>query len=283
MPGNATIVPQFVSAKADGADATLVRPSDWNATRKAVGGADQECLVFDATPASKMGWRAIGQLMAHLLQRESDTPIVSYVVLTGTVSTTATSPVVSGVGTAFDTELKIGDRVRVGTATLEWFIVKTVDSATQFTATTNVVNAQSGVTARRLDMVRGGGIPVGSVTDWFQATAPVGWTQVVTQNDKAMRVVSGVGGGVGGATAFSAAWPAHAHTVNPHVHTVPRDGWGGVGSGLAGRIVTGDASAADAALPRANNDPTSGSSSPGTSSLAAIQPQFINVILASKD
>jgi hypothetical protein len=48
-----------------------------------------------------------------------------------------------------------------------------------------------------------GGIPSGSVMLFYQAAAPVGWTQVTTQNDKALRVVSGTGGVAGGTNAFS--------------------------------------------------------------------------------
>jgi hypothetical protein len=46
-------------------------------------------------------------------------------------------------------------------------------------------------------------VPAGSVMLFYQAAAPVGWTQVTTQNDKALRVVSGAGGGSGGTTPFS--------------------------------------------------------------------------------
>jgi hypothetical protein len=46
-------------------------------------------------------------------------------------------------------------------------------------------------------------VPSGSVMLFYQATAPTGWTQVTTQNDKALRVVSGAGGGTGGSTAFT--------------------------------------------------------------------------------
>jgi len=44
----------------------------------------------------------------------------------------------------------------------------------------------------------------GTVLTFFQAAAPSGWTQVTTHNDKAMRVVSGAGGGSGGSIGFSA-------------------------------------------------------------------------------
>ena len=46
-------------------------------------------------------------------------------------------------------------------------------------------------------------IPAGTVSLFYQAAAPTGWTQVVTQNNKAIRVVSGTGGGTGGTTAFT--------------------------------------------------------------------------------
>jgi hypothetical protein len=48
-----------------------------------------------------------------------------------------------------------------------------------------------------------GGFPSGTVMLFYQAAAPVGWTQVTTQNDKALRVVSGTGGVSGGTNPFS--------------------------------------------------------------------------------
>jgi hypothetical protein len=47
-------------------------------------------------------------------------------------------------------------------------------------------------------------IPTGTVMVFYQAAAPIGWTKVVTQNDKALRVVNGAsGGGAGGSNPFS--------------------------------------------------------------------------------
>lgn len=48
-----------------------------------------------------------------------------------------------------------------------------------------------------------GVIPGGSVMLFYQGAAPTGWTQVTTQNDKALRVVSGTGGVTGGTNPFS--------------------------------------------------------------------------------
>ena len=48
-----------------------------------------------------------------------------------------------------------------------------------------------------------GDFPSGTITIFIQASAPSGWTQVTSQNDKAIRVVNGSGGGSGGSVSFS--------------------------------------------------------------------------------
>lgn len=45
--------------------------------------------------------------------------------------------------------------------------------------------------------------PTGTSWIFHQASAPTGWTQVTTQNNKALRVVSGTGGGSGGTNSFT--------------------------------------------------------------------------------
>ena len=75
----------------------------------------------------------------------------------------------------------------------------------------------------------------GTVLVFYQAAAPTGWTQVTTQNDAALRVVSTAGGGTGGTVAFTTAFaaanttdgtalttaqlPAHNHGVTDPTHT----------------------------------------------------------------
>lgn len=51
----------------------------------------------------------------------------------------------------------------------------------------------------------GQSFPRGTTMLFWQASAPVGWTKVASQNDKLLRVVSGLGGplGGGGSNAFS--------------------------------------------------------------------------------
>lgn len=78
-------------------------------------------------------------------------------------------------------------------------------------------------------------IPSGTVMLFFQAAAPVGWTQVTSENDYALRIVSGTGGALTGNVGLSAfiatgalghaltinEMPSHAHGVNDpgHSHT----------------------------------------------------------------
>ena len=58
------------------------------------------------------------------------------------------------------------------------------------------------------------GFPTGTVVLFGQAAAPVGWTQITTHNNKALRIVSGAGGGSGGTLGMSSA------TVGDHVLSV---------------------------------------------------------------
>ena len=65
-------------------------------------------------------------------------------------------------------------------------------------------------------------IPTGSVMLFYQTAAPTGWTKITTQNNKALRVVSGSGGGTGGNSTFTSVFaaergvplPSHGHTAN---------------------------------------------------------------------
>jgi hypothetical protein len=54
---------------------------------------------------------------------------------------------------------------------------------------------------------------------FYQASAPTGWTQDTANNDKALRVVSGTGGGTGGTNDFSSAH-THSHTGTGGNHTL---------------------------------------------------------------
>jgi hypothetical protein len=59
-----------------------------------------------------------------------------------------------------------------------------------------------------------GGFAAGTVLLFYQAAAPTGWTQITTQNNKALRVVSGTGGGTGGTTNFTTVFTNQTPTIS---------------------------------------------------------------------
>jgi hypothetical protein len=67
-----------------------------------------------------------------------------------------------------------------------------------------------------------GGFPAGTVMVFYQASAPTGWTQSTAHNNKALRVVSGTGGGTGGTHGLSSPpSTSHTHTGPSHTHSTP--------------------------------------------------------------
>ena len=85
-----------------------------------------------------------------------------------------------------------------------------------------------------INAVVAGTLPVGTSMFFFQATVPIGWIRLTTHNDKGIRIVSGVGGGVGGVHAWSTVFgrttvdnttldgntlPSHTHGLYDPTHT----------------------------------------------------------------
>jgi hypothetical protein len=134
-------------------------------------------------------------------------------------------------------------------------------------------------------------IPQSSVTLFYQATAPTGFTQVTTQNNKALRVVSGTGGGTGGSVAFTTAFAASLSSgattlstsqIPSHQHNTTNSGnqWSTRSSyPVASGIV--------------NNDPlgsgggtltgSAGGGGSHTHTIPSLAVQYIDIIIASKD
>ena len=163
------------------------------------------------------------------------------------------------------------------------------------------------------------GIVPGTALVFYQPEAPLGWTQVTTHNDKALRIVSGVGGGLGGVHDLSAPpSTAHSHIVDAHVHgynaviahthgfTTTSNGnhrhsiSGNSGSGSGGGPDLASDNAATVAYTNydgthnhsGNTDPTGAASAntgvasaSGTDSVAptAFSPKYIDVIICTKD
>jgi hypothetical protein len=149
-------------------------------------------------------------------------------------------------------------------------------------------------------------IPSGSVMLFYQANAPTGWTKVTTQNDKALRVVSGTGGGTGGTTAFSTVFanqtvstsisisgtsgattlstsqiPSHTHTWGPQITVGAEGGNSGVANSTTSNSpVDGTTGATGGGGSHTHSFSGSGS---GTSSAVTLNVQYIDIILCSKN
>ena len=89
----------------------------------------------------------------------------------------------------------------------------------------------------------GGEFPSGTVLLFHQTSAPTGWSQVMTHNDKVLRVVTGTGGGSGGTTAFTSVFTSrtvplvnHNHSITDptHYHIYPGDDQLNQANGYAG-------------------------------------------------
>jgi len=124
-------------------------------------------------------------------------------------------------------------------------------------------------------------VPPGTVMVFFQAAAPGGWTQVVSQNDSALRVVNTAGGGTGGSNPVSAGL-SHTHVLsgNTDIATLENRQVVVSGGGQTGQKFMDDFG--DATKNKAVDDHyhTYGSTIVGT---AAPVIQYINVIICSKN
>lgn len=57
-------------------------------------------------------------------------------------------------------------------------------------------------------------LPSGTVSLYYQASAPTGWTQITSLNDYDLRLVSGAGGTTGGTTAYSTVFTNQTPTIS---------------------------------------------------------------------
>lgn len=147
-------------------------------------------------------------------------------------------------------------------------------------------------------------IPAGTVMLFYQASAPTGWTKVVTQDNKALRVVSGTGGVSGGTTAFSSVFTNQTVSTSisvsisgttgattlatsqmpSHTHSLP-SGAGGGCSFFAGNNLTDSppvSGSTGGGGSHTHSFSGSGSGS-GTSSAVTLNVQYIDIILCSKN
>ena len=133
-------------------------------------------------------------------------------------------------------------------------------------------------------------LPAGTNMLFAQAAAPTGWTKDTTHNNKALRVVSGSGGGSGGSVDFTAAFASqsvigtvggHALTIAEmpaHTHTYARMIIASTASPALGGG-TGNVST-DNTGSTGNGDPHTHSFT-GTAINLAVK--YVDVIIAAKD
>jgi hypothetical protein len=132
-------------------------------------------------------------------------------------------------------------------------------------------------------------IPSGSVMPFFQASAPLGWTQVTSHNNKMLRVVSGSGGGYGGSDSpiLMNKVPTHTHAFttgnnsvdHSHPYTIPNATTASFGAGAGNAvpsITTANTSGESTTHTHSGTTDPNGSASNWT-------PMYINMILAQKD
>lgn len=153
-------------------------------------------------------------------------------------------------------------------------------------------------------VVAASSIPSGSKMAFFQASAPTGWTQDTSQNDAVLRVVSGSGGGTGGADSISSP-PTHTHTVGSHTHSTPthrhrldftlsaagsRDPEGPeIGTLDTDGLIMRDVGSGANTMRRLHNQTeisgggTSGAGSGSVGSTVGFSPKYVDVIIATKD
>jgi len=87
----------------------------------------------------------------------------------------------------------------------------------------SVTLTSSGVTfsgdSSTLNSIYDGGFAQNARSLMFRSSAPTGWSQVTTHNNKAFRVVSGTGGGSGGSNGFTSAFASRNVSGNAPVTT----------------------------------------------------------------
>lgn len=130
----------------------------------------------------------------------------------------------------------------------------------------------------------GSGFPATTAMLFWQAAAPTGWTKSTTHNDKALRVVSGTGGGNGGSSSFSTVFGKTATdgttlttgTIPGHTHSEVTGAFTGVGGSIDSGTGSGNIT---------NTGATTGSAGSGGSHTHPIdlRVHYLDLIICTKD
>lgn len=155
----------------------------------------------------------------------------------------------------------------------------------------NYVNGVTSAIQTQLDSKGAGGDDIPATTHmlFYEATAPTGWSQDVTNNDKAIRIVSGTGAGSGGSVGFETAFKSHSVSgttdshvltsaeIPAHTHTVPI--WTIGGAGGVGQYVNGGSGTINTGSYGGGGGHTHGFSAAAID----IDVNYINIITCTKD
>jgi len=80
--------------------------------------------------------------------------------------------------------------------------------------TVKVNSGETGLEFTSFPSTPSASVPSGSVMVFYQASAPTGWTKSTSNNNKALRVVSGSGGGTGGNNSFTSTFENKSISVS---------------------------------------------------------------------
>jgi hypothetical protein len=162
---------------------------------------------FEGYSGASPGWSSLGGIT---IADDTTSASTYYPVFTTTTGGSITAEYVSSTHLTF--KPSTGDFTVYGISTASSFGAKsgaggtiTLSPASTASSYTLTLPAKNGTVATTADI-----IPSGSVTNFFQAAAPTNWTKVTTNNDAAIRIVSGTGGGTGGSVGFTTAFASQA-------------------------------------------------------------------------
>ena len=131
--------------------------------------------------------------------------------------------------------------------------------------------------------------PSGTVMLFYQAAAPVGWTQIANDDDSMIRMVSGLGGGTGGVDSPITLDYSHVHATGDHALTIAEMPAHSHSYSLENTQGTGQAGAENgqSSFSTPNTSTVGGGNAHNhgdtLSAGATFSPKYIDVIQASKD
>lgn len=172
-----------------------------------------------------------------------------------------------------------------------------VGFSTPITASEEELNYVDGVTSNiqaqlnSISAVSGIEIPSGTVMLFYQAAAPVGWTQISNDDNSMLRMVSGAGGGFGGTDSPISLDYSHVHATTghsltiaemaSHTHNIAADKGTSSVNGSFARVDAGPQTLTLTTASAGSGDAhTHGDTASGG---ATFTPRYIDVIQASKD